>query len=674
MVKIRRFVDTPVLLLALGLLAFGAQALWLGYYLDDWVFLYHIFRGGYERLAAYSFGVNRPFGAWPWWLGFSLLGYSPFKWQLWSLAWRILTVIFLWMGWKRVFPEKKIDLSLAAALFLVYPIFLQQTAAVTFSDHWMCFALYALSILLMVLAVQKPRLLVPLTVLALAASGLQLFTIEYFVGLELSRPLLLWFLFRDIPRVKDRLKKVLIYELPYALLLGAFLTWRFFFMATPGFDRNRPELLTNLLHQPLQTITTFSASAIRDLVEGLAGAWYKTYNPATITPAPIANLLSWGVAAAAFAITVLFFFWQAKGETAPDASETKTGAWLLASFVMLIAGFLPAWVIGEHLVSSGNYADRFGLAAMFGASLFLSGLASMLLKQNHKIIMLCLLIALGTGYQFRLANEYRWRWENQSRLAWQLSWRMPGLLPGTSVYGDGALASGSWADIAWLNFLYGSSGGRTAEDTWYYDANKIKADAVPALAQPLSEKRFELLSFEGNTTNSLVIQFKTVENQCLWVVTNEDQANPYLNPVIKQSLPLSNLSRISSTVATNPALPAIFLPEPVHSWCYYFEKASLAVQEKRWAEVKALWQELSTEKLKTGVAEEYLPFIYGTARAGDFDTALAISARAKSIDIKMQDPLCQTWKKVLDDPAMPGDTAKFKLEVVEKLECGYLIQ
>ena len=44
--------STPLLLLGLSALAFGIQVYWLGYYLDDGVVLYNIFRGGYGRMAA----------------------------------------------------------------------------------------------------------------------------------------------------------------------------------------------------------------------------------------------------------------------------------------------------------------------------------------------------------------------------------------------------------------------------------------------------------------------------------------------------------------------------------------------------------------------------------------------------------------------------------------------
>ena len=140
----------------------------------------------------------------------------------------------------------------------------------------------------------------------------------------------------------------------------------------------------------------------------------------------------------------------------------------------MLAGFLPAWSIDQFLVSTGNYSDRFGLAAMFGASFFTVSFSSALLSNKHKIILVCVLIGLAAGYQFRLENQFRWSWETKSRLAWQLYWRLPGLQPQTAVYGDGVLVTGSWVDVAFINFLYARPSEFGTEEHWYYDLTRLK--------------------------------------------------------------------------------------------------------------------------------------------------------------------------------------------------------
>jgi hypothetical protein len=247
---------------------------------------------------------------------------------------------------------------------------------------------------------------------------------------------------------------------------------------------------------------------------------------------------------------------------------------------------------------------------------------------------------------------------------------MPDLQPHTAVYGDGVLSIGSWVDIAWINFLYGEPDVRASDDYWYFDIYKFNEGRVPKPGQPLSESRFEHFDFQGNTSDSIVIQFKTIDQQCLWVMDSSDRFNPYLNSQLKSALPLSNPDRI---VPTQPGsvmqLQSVFSPEPAHDWCYYFEKADLAVQQQQWATVQQLWRDVEKKKLNTGVPTEYIPFIYGTASAGDIQTALAISRRAKKLDHKINASICKTWEQIFLYQSATGDTTDLQQEVRKQLEC-----
>jgi len=669
MKKIVERFSTPLFLLVLCILAYGIQALWLGYYLDDWVVLYHIHRGGLLRLTLYSFGVNRPFGAWPWWVGFNLLGYSPVLWQLWSMLFRWLAVVFLWWGWKEIWPEKKTSLSLAAALAVVYPIFLQQSNAVTFSDHWICLWLFAVSILLMVLSVKIPRFYFWFTALGLVASALQLFTIEYFVGLELIRPVLLWFLLRDRRETGARVRKTIYIAVPYALLFIFFVVWRFVFIPTSGADRNNPGALLGFFSRPIQTLTNLAVGGIRDIVEAVAGAWYQTYQPATIAVTPLATLVSWGVVV--LAAVLAYVFYRRAFQEGDEASGGKRAslAWMGLALLVMLAGFLPGWSINKFLVSPSNYSDRFGLAAMFGASLLLVAILRHFLSPRQSTALVCLLISLATGFQFRLANEYRWSWETRSRLAAQFLWRMPGLQPHTAIYGDGVLANGSWVDIAFLNFLYSRPSTVGTDDYWYYDLTKMTENGLPDPGVDLVEQRLESLYYRGGSSDSLVIQFKSVPNQCVWLLDGTDSDNPYLDPTVKSALHLSNRGRILPDAAPRPDLALIFRVKPSDQWCYYYQKAALAAQQQRWDDIRRLWAEAEASKVNTSVAYEYLPFIDGLARAGDLPAALAVSRRAGSLDWQMNAPLCRVWAGIAQEVPAGQEIDQAMQEINDRYNC-----
>ncbi len=124
----------------------------------------------------------------------------------------------------------------------------------------------------------------------------QMMTMEYFVGLELLRPFILYLLVS--PQVKGfgrRAVKTLQRWAPYLVVMAAFALWRLFLMPTPGRDRNTPTLLLDLVQKPLNTLVYFLQAALQDSVQILVATWYKTLEPALFTLTRPANLLSWVV-------------------------------------------------------------------------------------------------------------------------------------------------------------------------------------------------------------------------------------------------------------------------------------------------------------------------------------------------------------------------------------------
>ena len=64
-------------------------------------------------------------------------------------------------------------------------------------------------------------------VLSIVLTGYTLFTVEYFVGLELLRPIFLWMILsKTVPKVGKRILRVVLYWAPYILLVLLFLSWR----------------------------------------------------------------------------------------------------------------------------------------------------------------------------------------------------------------------------------------------------------------------------------------------------------------------------------------------------------------------------------------------------------------------------------------------------------------
>jgi hypothetical protein len=650
----------PSILFGVCIAAYGLQILWLGYYLDDWIILRSYTSGGIHGLMEYSFLGNRPLVFWIWGLGFRLLGLNPLNWQIWALFWRYLTVLIFWFLLRVYWPEHTRRTALAACIFAVYPIFYQQSSALTYSFHWFCFFMTLLSFYLMILSYRKKNKWFVFTFGSLLTGMISLFSQEFFIGLELIRPILLWFELADqyISR-RDRTRQTFRAWGPYLLMLIGYLIWRLFLMPTPGMDRNAPIILTNLFSSPLKTIPILLAMVFKDLVNGVIGGWYRTFQPELFTTSPISNLVAWVLVGLVFiCLFVAFRLWE-KTDNNSKGNDNFLPWAILIGLLALLLGFAPGWSIGRSISDpGGSYNDRFGLAAMAGASLLIVGLFEWLLKsQRIRTAFLFMMVALALGQQFRSETTYRWSWEKQKRMVWQLKWRAPQLASPTAIYGDGALIKymGSWANTSLINEMYAIFDKSEFQPYWYVDLYKTNITNIIEKKANLNEKRVNL-KYMGNSEQNLVIQANSLPVQCLWVVDFNDRYNPYLIPEVKNALSISNKDRILD-LTDNLLDSELFGTEIPRDWCYYFEKADLARQIGDWKKVMGLWKEAISKGYSPSNSPEYIPFIEASAYLGEWSQAIELSRDANFPSYVMHDYLCTTWAKI--DKTTNNSNGKF---------------
>lgn len=667
----------PSLILVIYILVFGLQASQMGYYLDDWFILNEYSRGGWLGVFYYAFWGNRPLVFWLWLIGFKLFHFTPLYWQIWAMLWRWLTVVIIWLVFRRLWPKAALQVSLAALLFAVFPLFRQQASALTYSFHWICFFLWGLSIYSMVLAVQRPKWFLPWISLSVIAGAAELFSQEFFVGLELLRPLVLWLALAACGvQSRERLKRTLLAWAPFLLLLAGYLVWRVQFMPTPGVDRNTPGMLYGLLKTPLTTLPQVAVMVAQDLIQIMLGTWYETIQPSLVTLSPISSLAAWGVAGLAFLAALGAFWWlYQRANPSPDESAPVEAMWYRQAIpfglLAMAFGFAPGWTIGGHIYDlTGIYNDRFGLAAMFGAALTLVGLLEWLVKtQAYRLVLACILIGLGAGQNYRYETNYRWSWEKQSQIFWQMKWRAPDFKRPTTVYGEGSMVSylGSWATTSAVSQMYQPAHSPWFYDFWYRDVTKINIDADLKNKDPM-QLSMDSIRYAAPADSAVVIQFAPENLQCLWVLGPQDKTNPYLSNQLAQAAPLSNLTQILPE--SNQALaPEIFGREPAHDWCYYYEKADLARQYQDWAQVVSLWREAEQQGKHPHVGVEYGAFIEGFAHTGDWATAVDLTRKAAFPKYVMRSYVCSTWARI-DRSTAASDAKQQTLQtVINDFEC-----
>jgi hypothetical protein len=640
---------SPIIFLGICVAAFGLQIYWLGYTVDDWIILYSYYSEGLYGLMEYSFMGSRPLIFWAWYVGFELLGTSPLNWQIWTIFWRFLTIIFFWMILRKIWPNKSLRNFLIALLFSIYPVFFQQPSAITFSFHWICFSLYMISILTMIKAISNEGNFFLFSLVSIFLGAISLFSQEFFIGLELLRVMIIWHLLKKNKLSRRRLlNKTLINWLPYLLMFSGYLIWRFFSMPIPGVDRNSPKLFALFVESPISALGQFLEYVIRDLVNIVFGVWYHTLKPEIISFQPISLLFSWVLVGIVFTILVVIFFKLKIFIDEKELASKDEWTLIISGAVASFLGMLPGWIIGRSISDpSGLYNDRFGLAAMPGVSLLLVGIIIMIIKSKRtQLLILSLLVALASGQHFRSTSEYRWSWEEQLRLYWQLKWRIPDLQPPVAVYGNGALIKfmGSWATVSALNLMYPTNVVSDLEPFWYFDLTKTKISSSVENNTPVFDRKNNLF-FYANAKDSIVIQSNVFPSQCVWVLDINDKDNPFLTSEVRYALPLSNFDKIISFTETTLD-PNIFGAEINHDWCYYFQKADLASQHHDWNTILELWKEAEINGFTPYNGPELINFIRAAAFVGNWDLGLELTKKATFLTDDMNDYLCTTWENI----------------------------
>lgn len=667
----------PFALLFFCLLSFGLLVPWLGFFWDDWPSIWYLKVFGSSGFSE-VFAVDRPLLGYFFMLTTRWLGTSMVGWQLFGIFMRWLCVLAFWMFLRAQWPGHPYQTTWTALLFAVYPGFKQQYISVTYSHAWILAAIFFLSFASMAWAFRKPQLFKPLIASSWILSALALFSVEYYFGLELMRPVIIWLLISE--RYKSfgsRLKRTLFYWLPYALISVTFLYWRLVVYETP---RGEVQLFDKLLLRPIATLIDLVQTAFQDVLNSGVIAWMQTMDFVRMTSfgrgPTLLYLLGLIVAIIAAVFYLLKLNIKASSEEDPDHHSNK---WAKQAIVLgaiaLSVGGIPFWVTNLPIKLEFPW-DRFTLAMMFGSCLLVAGIIDWIARNRmQKAIAFGVLIGLACGLHIQYGNLYRREWNSQSQFFWQLAWRAPAIEPNTVIL------------TAELPFVYFSDNSLTAPLNWIYapDFNSgnmpyllYAAEArhevsLPNLKPDIPiQQTYRTTQFEGSTNQALVL-FYTPPG-CLKIVNPQsDRRMPQKPNYISDMLPLSRLDLIQQA-PLQPARPPeeVFGEEPAGQWCYYFEKADLARQNGDWEQVASLADQAMQldVRLYEVNAPELVTFIEGYAHTGRWSDAAKLTDQSLALSERMDRMLCDTWEQI--DSELASDDIDFQnawSAAKEKLKC-----
>ena len=372
----------PGVLLLLCILSFAPLIPWLGFYWDDWPavwFFNSLGAAGFQQV----FALDRPLLGWLFQITTPLMRESTTAWQIFGIFSRWVNAVAFWWFLRILFPRWRKLAALAAVLFVVYPGFSQQYVSVTYSHAFILSTIFIISMGLMVLAARDPGRMWFLLLVSLLLSGIVLFTVEYYFGLELLRPVILWIVFSEkYSSKKERGKRTLLYWSPYFLLLLVFLLYTIFIHETP---RGQIKIFDILAANPISGAVYLLGTMGQDFLEASFISWIKLFDVRKWISLDTVQKIGFSIISLLTVCLTYYFvlrletYHQDENERGESNRSASTKSYMLLGIVSILVAGWPFWATDLQLKLRFPL-DRFTLPMIVGVSLLTTGIVEYIIK------------------------------------------------------------------------------------------------------------------------------------------------------------------------------------------------------------------------------------------------------------------------------------------------------
>ena len=628
--------SVPWFLFLIAAITYGLFFWQRGFYWDEFPWTWTYYRLGPAMLTK-TFATSRPFWGMIYQMTLPVIGPNPWIWQLLALVLRWLAAVLFWLILKNIWPKNTRAIFLASLFFLVYPGMGQHFIAMMYSHFYIVLNCYLLSIYLSLLALQNEKRRWLLFGASYILAFINLITMEYFYFLEFARVVLFW---QILPgTMRERIKKAVLYFLPYFTIFVGVTLWRMFFFTFQN---------ASYQYVLLDAIKENFFSGILLLFRNIGLSFWRTIFEAWIYPmlmigrtglGPLTLTLMFVLLFSVILLVGIFLFKF-------DTDLGDKGFFNQAGFIGLVLWGLAGgsvWIIG--IVPQLNFSiDRFMLPFMLGSSLILACLVALIKNRRTQATLVALLIGFAFSRHFALEEIFRSDWITQQDIFQQMTLRIPGFEEGTillsndlpvTYYSDNSLTGP-------LNWIYSPPG---EMDLILYFASIRVGKTLPSVEPGLYHELYYIgPTFYGNTTNILVVDYEPPG--CFRVVDPEVEANNrLLPPPVRDVARYSNQSVIR--FEKQYELPRQLYGTGDQDWCYYFNLAELARQKEDWDEVILLADSAFALNDTPNDPVERFVFIEAYSHKGDWEKAVKLSKASYKVSKNYVGPmLCKLWDRI----------------------------
>ena len=617
-----------VLLITVAAICYMSIAHLLGYYNDDWYLIYAGVSQGAEKFHD-VFAIDRPLrGYFVGWM-FEIFGANPWLYSLGAFLIRCLSGLGLLWILRILWPEERKAIYGAVLLFIVYPGFLDQPNAIDFQSHLWGFTLAIISIgcTLQAIITSKKQNKAIFIVLSLVTQILYLMLMEYYIGLEGLRILLIAYLSwrQDHANLTRLAWRIFLRYLPSFLVSLGFLFWLTQIFQVQRQTVNMDSMLAYILENPLKRLIGLSINLLKDLLNVIFVAWAEPFYQYAFVKQLKPLLLEISLAILAGGIAWLGLSLvkdtstdKTQQSNKPHVARDMVRVGLLAAVLALV----PISFSNRQVIFNGF--SRFSLPPSIGAIFILAGCLVAMGKSKLKTWFLVSLVILATMTHIGNGLNYADRWKVMRDFWWQVAWRAPNLASGTVLMAEYANTGIAEDYFVWgpANLIYYPVLPYQLKTKLNLNAatlHNINLNAVITQAKQKDERRGFVSEIDFS---KLLILSMPNENICVHALDgNSLELSDQSRAEIALIAPYSQINQIMVDEPMSRPPEVIFGEEPTHDWCYYYQKADLARQRGDWDEIIRLGEEASRLNLQPYDSIEWMPFIEAYAYSGEKDHA-----------------------------------------------------
>jgi hypothetical protein len=653
---------TTGLILLIAALCYLLLARRFGFYNDDWYLMYGGISRGKDAFTP-IFAIDRPFRgvfmAWLW----ELFGPNAYLYSLSGFFLRIVAAIGVYWMVRLVWPERPRTAGLVALLTAVYPGFLSQPQPIDYQSHLAAYAGAILSIALNIQAIRSPRLWKKalLIVLAIAAQVFALLQMEYFIGFEGLRFALLFYL--ALPEQKTlslRLRQTVLRMIPAAAGALIFMAWRLFFFHEARGTTDLRGMARAWLSAPLDKAAELVTRLIRDVFSVTLFAWgepfYRLLQSITVNQVLAAFALGILVGAIAWlAITKTKIIGVEGTEEVAAARPSSSGLEMVWIGLFAVAVSLFPINFGDRSVLFTSF-NRFTLPGSVGACLAIAGVLNALARPRLATWVSVLLIGMAAVTQTANGYTFAANWDLVRNFWWQVAWRAPNIQQNTVIvasYANQGIGEDYfvWSPASMIYYPHPASDGPMITPLSAVTLDKSDIQQILAGGSRTRVSRGEQIPL--NYRQALVLSLPS-PGVCVHAI---DGSQPEISSADRMEItvtaPHSDISLIQPDASPHQPPADLFGREPAHGWCYFYQKASLARQQKDWAGVARLGDEAARAGLTPADPVEWMPFIEAYAAAGREQDVARIAVELKGSPY-LQYQACQLFQhKSTTGPDLP---------------------